>query len=61
MSVEVQLGGIYENEAELSKKDEYIEEKLEFVEETLFEIEHGSGKGLIKISLCSQKLLKRLN
>lgn len=43
MSVEVQLGGVFENELELSKKNEVIEEKLDFVEEALFEMERGSG------------------
>jgi chromosome segregation ATPase len=43
MSVEVQLDGVFENEVELSKKNEVIEEKLDFVEEALFEMERGSG------------------
>ncbi|CBY20945.1 unnamed protein product [Oikopleura dioica] len=43
MSVEVQLDGVFENEVELSKKNEVIEEKLDFVEEVLFEMERGSG------------------
>lgn len=43
MSVEVQLDGVFENEVELSKKNEVLEEKLDFVEEALFEMERGSG------------------
>ena len=43
MSVEVQLDGFFENEVELSKKNEVLEEKLDFVEEALFEMEQGSG------------------
>ena len=43
MSVEVQLDGVFENEVELSKKNEVLEEKLDFVEEALFEMEQGSG------------------
>lgn len=48
MSVEVQLDGIYSNALELSKKDAFIEDQLEFMEEALLDVEaHGSGKGPI--------------